>query len=584
MNKKRVGLGYAASCLFPAIALTVLMLRLAEPYTRSTAVGLYLLGCISLGLTIASHARLRRGLSYAKSHAFSALEQLGVLKKRALAALAFFALNLVLFPIVLPLEKTDFLHVDPAILATELAVTEEQLESTERALAAMSAELEVILNDFQLSDAKQRYALKHAWASYLDHAVVLEQTISTHKHFAQLAWHSPSLANRAFFAGYRALVTQVQFGNHLDQSVANRSHVEALLNERTPELGLPANSYLALRTGLTRTETLLRLELGYGQLKLLRKMGKLGEQRETAEKLELTAAATIRALSREPDMILDTRFERFESHAFAAWFPLQKGVAELISPVRTRHRSNFIGEPELDWVGARLEPGDILLERRNWYLTNAGIPGFWPHAALYVGTPSELDEFFPPDARAATGGLAPSRYLQKHMPEVYAAYGKLDAEGHTPRVIEAIGEGVVLQSLEHSGHADYLAGLRPRLSAAQKLAAVIEAYRHFRKPYDYNFEFSTDDTLFCSELVYKALSAVGKEPGLSLPLTRRNGRYMLPPNDIARVFDEQYETEKQQLDFVFFLDGNEAKGLATFNDASAFRKSWTRPKWDLVQP
>lgn len=582
--KKRLGLGYAASCLFPVIAFAVLMLRLAEPHTRSTAIGLYLLGCLSLGLALASHARLRRQLRHAKSHALAALEQRGLLKKRAIGALAFFSLSLVLFPAVLPLDKTDLFRADPAVFSKELRLSEAQLEASVVGLQAASAELDGILTDFHLSDANQRRALKETWATYLDHALVLEQMISTHKHFAQLAWRSPSLANQAFLIGYRALVTQIQLGNQLDQRVANRSHVEALLNEQAPELGLPANTYLALRRGLSRAQTLVQLELGYGQLKLLRRLGKFESQKKTAAQLELAASLTIRKLSRNPDMILDTNFDRFESHAFEAWFPLQKGAAELISPVRTRHRTNFIQKPELDWVRERLEPGDILLERRNWYLTNAGIPGFWPHAALYVGTPSELDAYFPPEARAATLGMAPSRYLQQHMPEVYAAYGKLDHEGHAPRVIEAIGKGVVLESLETSGHADYLAGLRPRFSRARKLAAVIEAYRHFRKPYDYNFDFSTDDALFCSELVYKALSGADREPGISLPLLRKNGRYMLPPNDIARVFDEQYQTEKQQLDFVFFLDGNEAKARATFNDENAFRNSWRRPKWDLMQP
>ena len=134
------------------------------------------------------------------------------------------------------------------------------------------------------------------------------------------------------------------------------------------------------------------------------------------------------------------------------------------------------------------------------------------------------------------------------------------------------------------GHADYLAALRPRMTIERKLAALVYAYAQYGKPYDYNFDFSTDDALFCSELVYKALSKTGDAPGLKLPLLRQNGRYMLPPNDIARVFDQQAGSAQQQLDFVFFLDGNEAKGRATFNDQAAFQKSWTRPKWDIMQP
>jgi hypothetical protein len=167
------------------------------------------------------------------------------------------------------------------------------------------------------------------------------------------------------------------------------------------------------------------------------------------------------------------------------------------------------------------------------------------------------------------------------MPRVFDAYRALDKEGRPQRVIEAIGEGVVFQPFEVSGHADYMAALRPRLSPRARLLAVLRALSHHGKPYDYNFEFSTDETVVCSELVYKALAPYGSEGGLVFDLTEQSGRFVLPPNEIARVFDQQYEGVDQQLDFVFFLDGNEGLGRATFSDLNSFRASWRRKKWDI---
>lgn len=124
---------------------------------------------------------------------------------------------------------------------------------------------------------------------------------------------------------------------------------------------------------------------------------------------------------------------------------------------------------------APTRPGDIILERRNWYVSNAFLPGYWPQAALYVGVPDDL--------RAL--GLDSDPRVSAH----WKNYDRTDATGHRHVVLESISEGVVFTSLEHSvGEADSVAVLRPRLSAAGVREALARAFSHAGKPYDFKFD------------------------------------------------------------------------------------------------
>src|SRR5690606_23846880 len=110
----------------------------------------------------------------------------------------------------------------------------------------------------------------------------------------------------------------------------------------------------------------------------------------------------------------------FETKAFAAWFPLQKSVANRMGDIRTQDRPFFVDEAELEALREKLEPMDVMLERRNWYLTNIGLPGFWPHAALYVGDLAALDGYFDSaTVQAKTGHASVSEYLQAKAPKVF---------------------------------------------------------------------------------------------------------------------------------------------------------------------
>jgi hypothetical protein len=234
-----------------------------------------------------------------------------------------------------------------------------------------------------------------------------------------------------------------------------------------------------------------------------------------------------------------------------------------------------------------LLPGDILLQRREWAFTNLGLPGFWTHAALFVGTPAER-EWLAQDPgvrswirKGGEGGTSLEAALAVWEPAAYEE-ASIEAEDGAPvRVIEALATGVVLRSFEGSVACDGLAVLRPRLPALAKAAAIARALHFVGRPYDFAFDFARDSTLVCSELVLKSYEARDGRPGLRLPLREIAGHKVVPANEFARAFDEEFGRPEAQFEFVLFLDGNERGRCVVEAGEEAFRKSW-RPKWHVL--
>ena len=268
-------------------------------------------------------------------------------------------------------------------------------------------------------------------------------------------------------------------------------------------------------------------------------------------------------------------------------FPVFTGVSEWMGDTKVlRQDRTLISQPQIAALRPRLKPGDILLERREWYMSNVGLPGFWSHAALYVGTPEERRAFFAdPDVRRwviergeASGDF--ERLLKRQSPPAYPLALKTQEHGHVPRVLEAMSEGVVFTTIEHSAAADSLAVLRPRLPLVEKAQAVARAFRYMGRPYDFHFDFQTDSALVCTELVYKAYEpAPPGLRGLRLRLQEIVGRTAIPANGFARQYDEE---NGSQFDLVLFLDGQERPGRAVEASAAEFRRSWRRPKWHVL--
>ena len=64
-------------------------------------------------------------------------------------------------------------------------------------------------------------------------------------------------------------------------------------------------------------------------------------------------------------------------------------------------------------------------------------------------------------------------------------YLKPAPDGREYTVIESLSEGVIFNSLTESARAAYIAVLRPQLCDAQIKDAIVEAFKHQGKPYDF---------------------------------------------------------------------------------------------------
>lgn len=177
-------------------------------------------------------------------------------------------------------------------------------------------------------------------------------------------------------------------------------------------------------------------------------------------------------------------------------------------------------------VSAALQPGDILLEKTPFRLTDTLIPGYFGHAAIWIGTEQDLRRL----------GLWDHPLVVPHQQAITEGRG----------VVEALRAGVELNPLSQFLNIDDLAVMRGRqLDDSQRAKIVLQALRQLGKSYDFNFDIATTDRIVCSELVYVAYTDT------RWPTDRALGRFTISPDQIARkLFDD----DELQL-ILLYLDG-----------------------------
>jgi hypothetical protein len=424
-----------------------------------------------------------------------------------------------------------------------------------------------------------RRDIRSIWYALLDNYLALDALAAKCNQFYRVkdkperirTFH---LARGVFLTQYRAALDVIAV---LEQNPV----MDTILNEADAPLGLPEGVYNHFKYQYLNVAKAGR----YTALEAVAKVYKAPRDPQLAQWAGQDSRRILDAgKGPGPLMTLKNGLAILNSAGHDAWFPLQKGVAEWMGHTKVWRPHTYLIQPEqIQRISQVLEPGDILLERREWYLTNVGIPGFWTHAALFIGSAEQRAALSrKPELQSwlqAHGARSLDDMIATRHPGAYAAMQIPYRDGQLPRVIEALSPGVSLTSLDYSATCDSLAILRPRLSIADRAAAVVRAMRYFGRPYDYAFDFGSDQSLVCTELIVKAYLPDSTKKGLKLPLERLMGNLVTPANAFVRQFDQSFGTEDQQMDLVFFLDGNEKVKRAAEADVQTFRKSWNRPKW-----
>ena len=423
-----------------------------------------------------------------------------------------------------------------------------------------------------------------AWQSLLDYNMALDSLARYHAPFYNLKGKPQKV--RSFTVRYAVFLAQYRFAMDFINLAENNPPLDTILNDPMPELGLREGTYAKYKLrflNVARATEFVALN------SVARLYGEAEDETTRAAIAEDKAAIWRMGRGKGELLTLANGLNILKKAGFDVYLPVQTGISEWMGDTKVlRKGSTLVSQEQIAEALPQLRPGDVMFTRREWYLSNVGLPGFWPHAALYIGTPEERQRSFAGDevaewvrARGRPDGDFEALLRQRH-PEAYALCTKPQELGHVPRVLEAMGEGVIFTSIEHSAAADSWCVLRPRLPAREKAIALLRAFGYSGRPYDFNFDFMTDSALVCTELVYKSYETSGEMRGLDLPLLTVLGRKVTPANEIVRQFDADYGTERQQFDLILFLDGHERRGRAAPGSLAEFRRSHLRPKWHVL--
>lgn len=460
------------------------------------------------------------------------------------------------------------------------------ISKLERVVTEMQDNESLFAADIQNMSCAHKQSILDKWASYVECynelneirkkykiRLIFKHTVDSHTKFNNI------------LLNYASTIAIRKNSVLLASIIEKNKYLESMLNESRPEYNISKKQYYYITQEITEISHMISLFKNKHYFYFMVSYHKVnGYERDKKEKELLEYASSnylnvIKLVRNHRSIVFNNILDFFGKNVFDFWFPIQKWLAISITGVDYSSREEkYVSNEDINIIKEELMPGDILLKRNNYQLTNIGLPGFWTHSGIYISSIKKLDSYF--KDMPLGNYLCVSEYVKEVYPKVYDSLCNNDNKEY---IIEVIAPGVVINPLNAIAKVDYFSALRPKLSKKDKLEALFIAFESLGKVYDYNFDIMTDNALFCSELIYKSYLCSGNKKGIKFNLEPKAGRLLLSPNSIIKKFDEEFDSDNAEFEFVVFYDGSERERKAISKSAIDLKRTWKLTRWKIIK-
>ncbi len=330
-------------------------------------------------------------------------------------------------------------------------------------------------------------------------------------------WHGAEWKGRLpyFAAAFATACVLMRVDRFLIELAAERPVVWKKLDEEDPRVGIPRKSFTKIYKAISAPVNLRRF-LSAVEFYQAHREGVLALAADPvmAPVVDLLMNEEPRIERRRRDAVkrlVGYRWFSFLRRNRSAWKKVMFGlfeasgraVAELRQPgVKPRGAPKRVTADVLEEVLGLARPGDVFITRHDDALSNLFLPGFWPHAALYLGTCENLESLCLTHPKVVGGGYW---------------------------FLESKKDGVRVRRAEETLAVDAFVVVRPPLEGCVLADGLRRALGHEGKAYDFLFDFRTADRLVCTEVVYRGFHGCGP---VRFSLRDVGGRLCLPAEEL----------------------------------------------------